>query len=313
MSAMLDITLAVWQPHRTRTGSPAWRNAQTGEIRYQKERPGEPGQGAPQPGAPRPGPAPQRPKTPPVRPPANQQQLIQKMGGEAYRRMVNDPMQELQGVHMRMNAPNIPRQITDRFDAHGTQTIQTLAALLNGGIQKDRSFYSAPLTSAYHPELGYGDAVRDNSSFVILSHPDQKLIDGGLPAVMVDPLYEPMIPDLKAAFPGIKFFSVKRAPEILSHVASAQGRHSPAPGGKLSLAEPVLPNLTSLYFTLLGRALEETEDVDEALQAVDIALAVGKYSPDWRPYRGAGGGRGWQNIKTGEIRYQREPPLARQG
>ncbi len=162
-------------------------------------------------------PAPQ--KTPPVEPPPDQPQTLKKISREAQDRDFNDSMRELSGVNLADNAADLPKKVADQFDAHGTATLDSLAKLLNGGIDPEREFYSSPLSQANARGSAGGVVVRDNSSFVVLGHPGKTLKDGGIAGVMVDPLHAPSIPDLQKAFPGIKFFSVKDAGKVLPKVA----------------------------------------------------------------------------------------------
>lgn len=112
------------------------------------------------------------------------------------------------------------KAVFDQFDAHATTTLSSLETLLNGGIATDRDFFTSPLSGSGTEAGGYGTTIRDSaSSFVVLGHPGKTLKEGGIAAVLVDPLHEKSIPDLRKAFPGVHFLSVKEAPSTLSKVA----------------------------------------------------------------------------------------------
>lgn len=63
------------------------------------------------------------------------------------------------------------------------------------------------------------------------------------------------------------------------------------------------------YAELLQLALAETDDLETALLAADMAFADAEFAQgDWQPHRSRTGKPAWKNRMTGEIRYQRERP-----
>ncbi len=159
-----------------------------------------------------------------VTPPANQKELLAQVGRAARDRELNDAMGELRGVNLKFRKQNIPPAVGEQFDAHGTGTLQSLTQLLNGGIDPSREFFSSPLSQAGTSGSAGALTVKEDSSFVVLGHPGETLKDGGIAAVLVDPLHAPDIDKLKASFPGVKFLPATEAGAVLPRVA--------APGGK---------------------------------------------------------------------------------
>jgi SPP1 gp7 family putative phage head morphogenesis protein len=240
-----DIDLS-WSPYRGPHGGVGWRSSKTGEVRYQQQKPTEydeshpvyepapqkAGQSQPAPSQktsqqPQP-PTPQKTQQPqqaqsaqgqpPIKPPANQGQILSQVSHAAHDRDLNDAMRELSGVNLKQNAP-VPVDVAAQFDAHGVDTLSSLTKLLNGGIDPNREFFSSPLSGVYAEAGGYGTTVRDNSNFVVLGHPGKTLKEGGIAGVLVDPLHEPFVQQLNQAFPGIKFVAARQAPQILPKVA----------------------------------------------------------------------------------------------
>jgi 2'-5' RNA ligase len=151
-------------------------------------------------------------------PPGDQAAVLSRVRKAAQEADLNDPMGEGKGVNIR---GRVPKQVGDQFDAHGTATLESLTKLLNGGVDLSREFYSSPLSQAGG---GYGVTVRDDSAFVALGHPGQTIKAGGIGGVIVDGHHAGSIPDLKKAFPGVKFISAKDAPELLAKVAAGFGK-----------------------------------------------------------------------------------------
>ena len=158
--------------------------------------------------------APQQRKTQP----ANQSAILSKVQRDANERDLNDDMRELKGVNLSLRPP-IPKQVAEVFDAHGTDTLDNLVKLLNGGIDPKRQFFTSRLSDAYNKSKT-GNEVRDQQNFVLLSHPGKTLKEGGIAGVLVDPLHTPNIPDLQQAFPNVRFVPIENAASVLAKVAA---------------------------------------------------------------------------------------------
>lgn len=158
-------------------------------------------------------------KTPPVKPPANQKDILSKVLRSAQSRDLEDNMRELSGTNLYdiLDKSRVGDNILSQFSAHGTNSLSSLTQLLNGGVDASKQFHSEVLSSK-----GYR-LLRDNSSFVVVSHPQQTFEQGGIPVVFVDKLHEPNIADLKQAFPGVHFFPATQAPELLTKAGSTTG------------------------------------------------------------------------------------------
>jgi hypothetical protein len=228
-------------------------------------------------------PAPQQQKqgkTPPVKPPPNQASLLQQVNSQAHQREVmGNPMDENLVPFVDFKSyGQIPQNITDQFDAHGTD-LNGLTNLLNNGIDPSRTFYTGLLTGAWSQAAAAAAIAPHSSNFVCLSHAGMTLRDGGIPAVAVAPLYVPFIPQLKEAFPGIKFFDARETPTLLPKVASHGSGKKVDYGHRFSF--------------------EDWNDVDATFS--------------WVRHQGEQGGRGWKSTVTGEIRYQEAMPTEREG
>lgn len=139
--------------------------------------------------------------------------LLSKIGKEAQERDLNDSMRELTGVNIR--SKNIPEKLGSKFDAHGVDTLKNLAELLDKGIDPNRQFFTERLG-------GKGYLLRDASNFIVLGSPGKTLRDGGIKAVIVDPLHTPNIKDLQKAFPQFKFIASKDTLSELEGMAKGE-------------------------------------------------------------------------------------------
>lgn len=118
---------------------------------------------------------------------------------------------------------SVDPQIGQRFDAHGIDTlsadgIQRLNDLLVNGIDPDRPFFTAQLSS--EPNSG-AVSPRDTGSFILIGKPDQQIKDGGIGGVIVHEAYYDAIPRLQEAFPDIKFIKASEANNSLTEMASS--------------------------------------------------------------------------------------------
>lgn len=153
----------------------------------------------------------------PVIPP-NQSELLSQVHKQAMHADLHDAMRAGDGTNLLeiLDDARLDPKIRSQFYAHGTGSLKSLTDLLNGGIQKDRQFFEENLNSDKSYRL-----LRDNSPFVLISRPGMTLAKGGIPAVAVDGHHESSLPQLRAAFPHVKFIAAKDAPQILKKVASS--------------------------------------------------------------------------------------------
>ena len=117
------------------------------------------------------------------------------------------------------------------FDAHGIakgsvpEQLRSLNQLLSQGIDKTRTFYTAPLglpddlarTVGAAIGTGGGCAYRDGS-FILVSGKGKKLINDGIEHVIVNDAYYNIIEDLAAKFPKIHFVKAENAAEYFNKV-----------------------------------------------------------------------------------------------
>ena len=143
--------------------------------------------------------------------------VISTIRKEANERDLNDSMRELQGVHI--DDLKIHPDVAKQFDGHGVETLERLAALLHGGVDKGRTFYSEQLGAVQEHSL-----LKDTGSFVVLGHPGKSISNGGIAGVLVDPLHTPNIPELRKLFPHVKFVAAKDAAATLAKVAPRGGK-----------------------------------------------------------------------------------------
>ena len=108
----------------------------------------------------------------------------------------------------------LPREVADRFQAHGTD-LKGMAAVLRGGIDRGRAFHTAALSD---PSGSDGLGLRDFQPFLLVGEPGKGLKEGGVKYVLVDANYEPEIPKLRKLFPGVEFIGRDQAPRRLAEV-----------------------------------------------------------------------------------------------
>lgn len=153
-----------------------------------------------------------------------QSQLLSSVAKKAQAADFADPMGN--GKDVIVDNWNLPPDILHQFDAHGPQTIARLAHVLNNGIDKNKTDSNGRKTW-FSEQLGADKSaklLRDGGPFLILSHPGKTLADGGVGGVVVDDHHATALPELRAAFPSVKFISSKDAPTILPKVAPKNGK-----------------------------------------------------------------------------------------
>lgn len=118
-------------------------------------------------------------------------------------------------------------EIGAKFDAHGlakvsvTDQLRQLNTLLTKGIDKEKSFFTAPLSC--DPKLGSGlgtgggHAYRDGS-FIIVSGKGKTICSDGIEHVIVNDAYYPVIEDLRNRFPNVNFVRADEAVEYFSRL-----------------------------------------------------------------------------------------------
>lgn len=116
-------------------------------------------------------------------------------------------------------------EIGAKFDAHGlakvsvTDQLKQLNTLLTRGINKDKPFFTAPLSC--DPKLGSGlgtgggHAYRDGS-FIVVSGKGKAIAADGIEHVIVNDAYYPIVADLRQKFPNINFVRADKAVEYFS-------------------------------------------------------------------------------------------------
>ena len=116
-------------------------------------------------------------------------------------------------------------EIGAKFDAHGlakvsvTYQLKQLNTLLTKGINKDKPFFTAPLSC--DPKLGSGlgtgggHAYRDGS-FILVSDSGKSLCTDGIKHVIVNDAYYNIIKDLQLKFSDVNFVRADQAVEYFS-------------------------------------------------------------------------------------------------
>ena len=116
-------------------------------------------------------------------------------------------------------------EIGAKFDAHGlakvsvTDQLRQLNNLLTKGIDKDKPFFTAPLSC--DPKLGSGlgtgggHAYRDGS-FIVVSGKGKAIAADGIEHVIVNDAYYPIVADLRQKFPNINFVRADGAVEYFN-------------------------------------------------------------------------------------------------
>ena len=153
-------------------------------------------------------------------------EIMAKVRRDANQRDLEDHERSLSGVNFW--GRGIDPELGDQFDAHGLSA-QDLQSLLENGIDENRPFHTAKISD---PADGLG--LRDHQPFVVVGHPGKGLKEGGIRAVVVDPLHTPSIPDLQKAFPGVQFIPAENSAIELTKIAKEEG--SPAKPKKLGPA-----------------------------------------------------------------------------
>ena len=120
---------------------------------------------------------------------------------------------------------NLPSNIGSKFDAHGlakfsvTDQLKQLNTLLTKGINKNKPFYTAPLSTRSDVGAGIGTggghAYRDGS-FIIVGDKSKLISENGIKHVIVNDAYYNIIDDLKQKFPNINFVRADKAVEYFS-------------------------------------------------------------------------------------------------
>lgn len=155
------------------------------------------------------------------KPPSDQHAILRKINMTAQQASLNDPMGHGAGVGTSADFASVPHEVLARFDAHGAGSLGNLAALLNGGIDPGREFYSSPLSEIGRSSGGYGLTVKGSSPFIVIGHPGQTLKAGGIGGVIVDGHHAAAIPEFQRAFPHIKFLAAKDAARLLPKVGDS--------------------------------------------------------------------------------------------
>ena len=118
-------------------------------------------------------------------------------------------------------------EIGAKFDAHGlakvsvTDQLKQLNTLLTRGINKDKPFFTAPLSC--DPKLGSGlgtgggHAYRDGS-FIVVSGKGKTICSDGIEHVIVNDAYYPIIEDLRRRFSNVNFVRADEAVEYFSRL-----------------------------------------------------------------------------------------------
>jgi hypothetical protein len=233
--------------------------------------------------------------------PPDQPQILAKVRKETSHRDLHDYMRALTGVNLSENARDLDPRVARQFDAHGTATLQTLTDLLNKGIDPNRSFFTEKLAGGIKGNNEFGSLLRDNSHFVVLSHPGKTLASGGIAGVLVDPLHSPSIPDLQKAFPHVKFVPAKQAAALLAKVAPPGGPEVQYESEKQWAQPPAGPHKqkpSGPPMTLATRSAA----APSLLERRELAT-----SP-WIKGSSRTGSTKWTNSATGKVRYQEEQP-----
>ena len=121
---------------------------------------------------------------------------------------------------------SLPESIGSKFDAHGlaklgvTDQLKQLNNLLTNGIDKTRTFYTAPLVAPKGVGAGLGtagSAYRDGS-FIIVADKGKSLVDDGIKHVIVNDAYYNIIDDLRRKFTDINFVRADKAAEYFTRL-----------------------------------------------------------------------------------------------
>ena len=119
---------------------------------------------------------------------------------------------------------SLPERIGSKFDAHGLAKesvpaqLKQLNNLLTNGIDKTRTFCTAPLVASkgVGAGLGTGGSAYRDGSFIIVADKGKSLVDDGIKHVIVNDAYYKIIDDLKRKFPDVNFVRADEAVEYFS-------------------------------------------------------------------------------------------------
>lgn len=123
----------------------------------------------------------------------------------------------------------LSKESGSKFDAHGiaknsvTDQLKQLNTLLCNGIDKNRTFCTAPLvakTSGVGAGLGTGGghAYRDGS-FIVVADKGKTITQDGIKHVIVNDAYYNIIDDLAAKFPHVNFVKADSAAQYFENLA----------------------------------------------------------------------------------------------
>jgi GNAT superfamily N-acetyltransferase len=210
---------------------------------------------------------PTKPKTPSggnAETPSDQKDILKKIDSGIYKKTSEGNPMEFSGKEATdIAGQKIPEGIGSQFDAHGVDDLGQLAGLLNGGVDKSRKFYSAPISSTGKYGESSGTTLKDGSKFVVLGKPGQTIRDGGVGMVAVADLYEDSIPELEKAFPGTKFVLASGLGKMLPQMTDANGQAVKYDGSQASGddGENLIPKSDS------GSSTESRENKTEPIEA----------------------------------------------
>ncbi len=119
---------------------------------------------------------------------------------------------------------SLPESIGSKFDAHGlakmsvTDQLKQLNNLLANGIDKTRTFCTAPLvaTKGVGSGLGTSGSAYRDGSFILVGDKGKKLVDDGIKHVIVNDAYYNILSDLQRRFPDVNFVKANEAAEYFS-------------------------------------------------------------------------------------------------
>lgn len=116
------------------------------------------------------------------------------------------------GVSGQFDISALPREVAQRFDAHGATSLDKLIYLLTNGVDKSREFFTAQLNDGLNGDA-QGVGLRTHVPFLVLGHPGKSIKNGGFGAVIVAGNYEAGIPLLQKHFPDVRFIPASEANE----------------------------------------------------------------------------------------------------
>lgn len=130
---------------------------------------------------------------------------------------------------MQLDLIGLPGSVGLKFDAHGlakdsiSAQLAQLNKLLSNGIDKNRPFFTAPLSIPKADRAlcgaglgtGGGCAYRDGS-FIVTSGKGKSIVKDGIENVIVNDAYYGIINDLQKRFPNVKFVKSEDAVSYFS-------------------------------------------------------------------------------------------------